>query len=109
MGRRAKPSGVWPWSYARTFGRHDSPRRIPLDRSQGQGVVDLTSFRFSNGSSIDDTGLGLLGGIGYDIPLGRKFSITPVATYQYGIMGDANGLKNLKQNIIPVGGNFTLH
>jgi hypothetical protein len=74
-----------------------------------KGGVGLASYRFSNGSSIDDTGLGLLGGVGYDIPLGKKFSLTPVATYQYGSMGDANGAKGLKQNIISVGGTFTLH
>jgi hypothetical protein len=74
-----------------------------------KGGVGLASYRFSNGNSIDDTGVGLLGGVGYDIPLGRKFSITPVAAFQYGIMGDANGAQSLNQSVFSLGATFTLH
>lgn len=74
-----------------------------------KGGVGLASWKFSNGSSVDDTGLGLLGGVGYDIPLGKKFSITPVATYQYGIMGDKNVFEGVSQNIFSLGATFTLH
>ena len=54
-------------------------------------------------------GFGLLGGVEYDIPLGQRFSITPVATLQYGITVDKNVFEGASQNIISVGATFTLH
>ncbi|MDH4132673.1 MAG: porin family protein [Gemmatimonadota bacterium] len=74
-----------------------------------KGGLGFASYRFENGGSADDTGFGLLGGVGYDIPIGGKFSITPVATFQYGIMGDANGAEGVSQNILSLGATFTLH
>jgi hypothetical protein len=74
-----------------------------------KGGVGLASYLFDNGSVDDDQGIGLLGGVGYDLPIGAKASITPVATFQYGIMGDANGLEGVSHNIISLGATFTLH
>jgi hypothetical protein len=74
-----------------------------------KGGIGLASYLFDDGSLNDDQGIGLLGGVGYDLPIGTKVSITPVATFQYGIMGDANGLEGASQNIISLGATFTLH
>ena len=74
-----------------------------------KGGVGLASYLFDNGSMEDDQGISLLGGVGYDLPIGATFSVTPVATFQYGIMGDANGLEGVSQNIISLGATFTIH
>jgi hypothetical protein len=74
-----------------------------------KGGVGLASYLFDNGSFEDDQGISLLGGVGYDLPIGATVSVTPVATYQYGIMGDANGLEGVSQNIISLGATFTIH
>ncbi|MDH4132674.1 MAG: DUF481 domain-containing protein [Gemmatimonadota bacterium] len=74
-----------------------------------KGGVGLASYLFDNGSLTDDQGIGLLGGVGYDLPISDKVSITPVATFQYGIMGDANGAQGVTQNVISIGAAFTLH
>jgi hypothetical protein len=74
-----------------------------------KGGVGLASYLFDNGSQDDDQGIGLLAGLGYDLPIGAQASITPVATFQYGMMGDANGLEGVSQNIISLGATFTLH
>ena len=74
-----------------------------------KGGVGLASYYFSNGSTDDDNGLGLLVGVGYDLPLGAKFSITPVATFQYGVMGDYKTAQGVSQNVISLGAAFTFH
>jgi hypothetical protein len=57
----------------------------------------------------DDEGISLLAGVGYDLPIGATVSVTPVATFQYGIMGDANGLEGVSHNIISLGAALTIH
>ena len=74
-----------------------------------KGGVGLASYLFDNGSVEDDQGISVLGGVGYDVPIGANASITPVATFQYGTLGDANGLEGVSQNIISLGATFTLH
>lgn len=74
-----------------------------------KGGVGLASYLFDNGSLEDDQGIGVLGGVGYDVPIGTNVSITPVATYQYGFMGDANGLENVTQNVISLAATLTFH
>ena len=74
-----------------------------------KGGIGLASYLFDNGSLDDDGGISLLGGAGYDLPIGTKTSVTPVVTFQYGIMGHANGLEGVSQNIISLGATFTLH
>jgi hypothetical protein len=46
-------------------------------------------------STADDSGFGLLGGLGYDVRVGRNLSITPVANYFRGAFagGSANVLQ----------------
>jgi len=46
-------------------------------------------------STADDSGFGLLGGLGYDVRVGKKLSITPVANYFRGAFegGSANVLQ----------------
>jgi hypothetical protein len=48
-------------------------------------------------------------GVGYDIPIGGHRSITPVLTFDYGIMGDKSGDQGVKINWITIGATFTLH
>jgi len=75
-----------------------------------KGGVGIASWRIRDRlGDEDDIGLGLLAGVGYDIPVGRSFSISPVATFQYGTMGDKSGLKGVTQNVVSVGATFTLH
>jgi hypothetical protein len=75
-----------------------------------KGGAGLASWRLeASGQSEDDTGFGFLAGVGYDLPIARKFSITPVFTYQHGFMGDKAGLQGVTQNAYSIGATFTLH
>jgi hypothetical protein len=74
-----------------------------------KGGVGLASYRFSNGGSEDDMGIGLMAGAGYDIPIGRNTSITPTVTFNFGAMGDHAGAESVTQNWITIGASFTLH
>ena len=67
----------------------------------------LAHYRFSNGGSEDDTGLGLMGGAGYDLRIGGILSITPVATFNYGSMGDKSGAKGVTINWVTLGATLT--
>ena len=40
------------------------------------------------GEKVDGYGLGLIGGVGYDIPIGRHSALTPVVSFNYGDLGD---------------------
>lgn len=51
-----------------------------------------------------ESGLGLVAGVGYDLPVGRTVSITPTATYRWSQLVDS-----INQNVIQLGLSFTLH
>jgi hypothetical protein len=53
--------------------------------------------------SATDTGFGLLGGVGYDIRMGRNMSITPVANYFRG------GFDGGSANVLQIGVGVTSH
>ena len=53
--------------------------------------------------SASDTGLGLLGGVGYDLRVGRNLSITPVANYFRG------GFEGGSANVLQIGVGVTSH
>lgn len=74
-----------------------------------KGGVGLSAYKFENGSSVDDTGLGLLAGIGYDLPIGKSLSITPTAAFNFGMMGDKSGAQSVKINWFSLGASLTVH
>ena len=64
-----------------------------------KGGVGLASFQLSQGnSSVSADGLGLLAGLGYDIRLGNKVSLSPIANVYFGRDGD---LKDGSTVVIP--------
>ncbi len=69
-----------------------------------KGGVGLASFQDSQGNtSSTASGFGLLGGIGYDIRLGGKVSLTPVANFFWGHDGDLSPLTGIQHKIFDVG------
>jgi opacity protein-like surface antigen len=57
-----------------------------------------------SGQSDTESGFGFVGGVGYDLPVGRTISITPTATYRWSKLVD-----DFNQNVIQLGLSFTLH
>jgi hypothetical protein len=51
----------------------------------------------------DDSGLGLLGGVGYDVRVGKNLSITPVANWFHG------GFSGISANVLQFGVGVTSH
>lgn len=74
-----------------------------------KGGVGLSGYKFENGGSVDDTGLGLLAGIGFDLPISKSLSITPTAAFNFGMMGDKSGAQSVNINWISVGASLTVH
>jgi len=64
-----------------------------------KGGVGLASFQFSQGNStVSADGFGLLAGLGYDIRLSNKVSLSPIANMYFGRDGD---LKDGSTVVIP--------
>jgi len=64
-----------------------------------KGGVGLASFQLSQGnSSVSADGLGFLAGLGYDIRLSNKVSLSPIANIYFGRDGD---LKDGSTVVIP--------
>jgi hypothetical protein len=64
-----------------------------------KGGVGLGSFQLSQGSSsVSADGIGLLAGLGYDIRLSNKVSLSPIANFYFGRDGD---LKDGSTVVIP--------
>jgi len=64
-----------------------------------KGGVGLASFQLSQGnSSVSADGIGLLAGLGYDIRLSNKVSLSPIANLYFGHEGD---LKDGSTVVIP--------
>ncbi len=68
----------------------------------GVGVGGWTAS--AGGSSDTESGLGFIAGLGYDIPVGKKVSISPTATFRWSKVVD-----DIEQNVIQLGASFTLH
>src|SRR3989442_1704551 len=69
-----------------------------------KGGAGLASYQVSQGNtSSTTTGFGLLGGVGYDIRLGGKVSLTPVANFFWGHDGDLSPFIGIKHKIFDVG------
>lgn len=64
--------------------------------------------------TLAGVGWGAMAGIGYDIPIGSSFAVTPVATFRYAQPGDLrlDGetiLSGFKHNVIEVGVGLTFY
>jgi hypothetical protein len=69
-----------------------------------KGGAGLASYQVSQGNTTSTTsGFGLLGGIGYDIRLGGKVSLTPVANFFWGHDGDLSPITGIKHTIFDIG------
>lgn len=54
-----------------------------------KGGVGVASFQLSQGGSTESAnGIGVLTGLGYDIPVSRKVSLSPIANFYFGHDGD---------------------
>ena len=79
-----------------------------------KGGVGFSTFRESNNATADGTGVGFLAGLGYDVRVGRNVSLTPVANFYWGAVGDikSNGttlLTGWKQHVFDFGLGITFH
>lgn len=83
---------------------------------KGGAGLSYVSTDLSSGTlsvSVSKTGWGVLAGAGYDLRLGRNFSLTPCINYHYGKPGDlsADGetLPGWKQNVVSFELGITFH
>lgn len=81
-----------------------------------KGGVGWAVFRLSeSGSSTQTNGFGLLGGLGYDIRIGRMISLTPTANVYWGSDGDLQpagtsvSVPSIKHTIFDFGLGLTFH
>ena len=68
----------------------------------------------SEGTTADGSGWGGLAGLGYDIRVGRSVSLTPVANFYFGQIGDVNSngaavLTGANQSVFDIGLGITFH
>jgi hypothetical protein len=75
------------------------------------GGLGFSSYDLSDGGSITGTGWGFTCGAGYDVRVGRNISLTPVANFAYGGVGDLsdNFTTGWKQSVIDFGLGITFH
>jgi hypothetical protein len=79
-----------------------------------KGGVGFSTFRETNGVTDEGTGVGFLAGLGYDVRVGRNVSLTPVANFYWGAVGDikensAAVITGWKQHVFDVGLGITFH
>ena len=67
----------------------------------GVGVAGFHSTGF--GPNQDQFGFGVIGGLGYEIPVNRSFSVAPLASYHWGTLSDEGQFTGLSQSLIQVG------
>lgn len=74
----------------------------------GGGFLNMEIKNSGSSLSADmGKGLGLIGGAGYDIPLGRRVALTPAVNYWYGRLGSVKVLGETfatgwRQNVVDV-------
>ena len=75
-----------------TVGNFSAALYVYPSRKTGvflKGGVGVAGYEASDGGNkLEGYGLGLMGGAGYDIPIGGHTAITPVVTLTYGDVGD---------------------
>ncbi|HXF95255.1 MAG TPA: outer membrane beta-barrel protein [Gemmatimonadales bacterium] len=79
-----------------------------------KGGAGFSVYTESNGIEADGTGVGLTVGVGYDVRVGANISLTPVADFVWGSVGDiqADGVTaatGWKQNLLHLGLGVTFH
>ncbi|MGH7700063.1 MAG: hypothetical protein ACREMJ_06040 [Gemmatimonadales bacterium] len=76
-----------------------------------KGGVGFASFQEEGADAA--TGFGLVLGLGYDVRVGRNVSITPVANFNWGSVGDVvspvDVSENVKQNVLQLAVGVTFH
>ena len=83
----------------------------------GAGIAsaDLEVEAAGSDVSIDfGNGLGIIAGVGYDIPVARRLSITPAVTYWRGHLGDVRlfgttAIEGWRHNVVEVTVGLTFH
>jgi outer membrane autotransporter protein len=80
------------------------------------GGLGFSTYGVDTSPSVSGTGWGFTAGAGYDFPVGRNVSLTPVANFVYGGVGElgiAGGggtfATGWKQNFLDVGLGVTFH
>jgi hypothetical protein len=88
----------------------------PADRGLFiKGGAGLSRADFDiGGETVDGIGWGLMGGLGFDIPIGRSAAITPVATFWFGKPGTLkfegiDVLHNFRHNVVEIGVGITFY
>jgi len=66
-------------------------------------------LRFPTSVFLDDAGLGYLFGIGYDVPIAGGLSVTPLASFYGGNIGDVQNAEGVSFNIFQFLVALTLH
>jgi hypothetical protein len=80
-----------------------------------RGGLGFALYAESNGGTVSGAGGGMLGGVGYDIRMGRNISLTAFAEALYGSVGDltTNGGSVVEtgftQTLLHVGLGVTFH
>ena len=58
------------------------------------GGLGVGTYQYrQNGATLKGIGLGLVGGVGYDIMVGRKTAVAPMVNFRYGIPGKLSRTK----------------
>jgi len=80
------------------------------------GGLGFSSYNVNTSPSVDGTGWVFTAGLGYDIRVGRNVSLTPVANFVYGGVGDLSVsgggppfATGWKQNVVDFGLGVTFH
>src|SRR5262249_31592344 len=73
----------------------------------GVGLAEWSASAGGNRESHD--GFGLLAGVGVDLPVGRKVSLTPTVSYAGGWLGTVDGIDGVQQNVLQISLGITAH
>lgn len=80
-----------------------------------KGGAGFATYMLRNGgSSVSATGFGLITGLGYDIRVGRKISLTPTGNFYWGSDGDLKDgstvvIPSVKHTVFDFGLGITFH
>jgi len=80
-----------------------------------KGGAGVAGYQAKNGSDkLDGYGVGLIGGLGYDIPIGSHSAFTPMATLTWGNLGELNfngasSATGAKQTLLQVAFTFSAY
>ena len=78
------------------------PRRdLGLFFKGGAGVAGFHSTGF--GADKDKFGFGVIGGLGYELPVNWGLSVVPMASYHWGHIGDEGSFTGLSQDFFQLG------